>query len=182
MTIKRPGWEGLRRKRPFPLSILLTLFACALGAAAAALMNRGNLSMAFGDVLMIEALAMFGLAWVGYLKKDGVRFLSPRKISRENATESWKDRVPSLGDAPFPPHAIPSEKGPQNSEYQRLAAAEHELRKKIIGGNADNLDPSSEGKSANSPQFMYSAAIAAFMLFLLALGFEYIIPGLLRLR
>jgi hypothetical protein len=178
MNIKRPIRGGFPGKRPFPFSLLLTFFSCLLGVAIAAFMNTGHFSMALGDALMIEAFVMVGLAWVGYLKKDGIRFFQPRKMSRAATAESWKDRVPSLGDVPFPPHAIPGNEGPASAEYQRLSMAEQALRRKLMG--VDGEMPSPKEEHTHGSHFIRDALFSALLLFLLALGFEYIVPGLLR--
>ena len=178
MDTKGPFRGGLPGNRPFPLPLILVFFSCLLGAAVAALMNTGHFSMALGDALLVEALIMFGLAWVGYLKKDGIRFLQPRKMNRAAAAESWKDRVPNLGDLPSPPQPLPGKEGPSSAEYQRLSKAEQELRKKLMGikGEGDSTQEEPPQRS----HFIRDALLSALMLFSLALVFEYVVPIVLR--
>lgn len=171
-SMKKPNG----RKRAFPLSISLALLALAIGAVAAVFMNKGSFSIALGDALMIEALVMAGLAWVGYLRKDGIRFFPQRKARHAGSADSWKDRIPSLGDSPLPAQPIPGESGPDSAEYRRLAAAEVELRKKIIGLDPENKP--NEGETLDQGNFARQAGFAALFLFLLALGFEYLAPRL----
>lgn len=165
-----------------PLFLALTLFACLVGLIFAFFRKTGAFSLAFGDSLMIEAIVLFGLAWVGYLKKDGIRFFPPRKFSGASAPESWKDRIPSLGEVPSPPHTIPGNKGPDSAEYQRLALAENELRKKILGMDQDEkkLTEASAKSAGTSPDFTRSAALSGLLLLILALCFEYLFPLLSR--
>ncbi len=149
-----------------------------MGILAALLRSGPSFSLALGDALIIEAIALFGIAWVGYLKKDGVRFLPPGKSLRAGPAESWKDRVPSPGEIPSPPRTIPGPEGPDNADYQRLAAAEERLRKKIMGAETE-----SEGEkktAATDAGFVRSAALAGALLFVLGLCFEYLIPAVPR--
>jgi len=178
MKIRRPTSSGPSLKRPIPLSLSLTLFCCLAAVAAAYLENTGSFSLALGDALVIAALVMFAIAWIGYLKKDGIRFFHPGKSARTNAAESWKDRIPSIGESPTPPLAIPGAEGPDAADYQRLAVAEGQLRKKILGIDKNEAD----GKEykAKDPGFIGSAAIAGLILLILALFFEYLVPLLLR--
>ena len=169
---------GLPGNRPFPLSLILVFFSCLLAVLIAALMNTGHFSMTLGDALLIEAVAMFGLAWVGYLKKDGIRFLQPRKMHRATTAESWKDRVPNLGDLPSPPQPLPGKEGPNGVEYQRLSKAEQELRKKLMGIK-DGEDSAPEEPHQRS-HFIRDALLSALLLFSLALVFEYLVPIVLR--
>jgi len=178
MDTKHPIRGGFPGSRSFPLPLLLVLFSCLLGVVIAALADTGHFSVALGDVLLIEAFAMFGLAWVGYLKKDGIRFFQPRKMSRATTAESWKDRVPSLGDTPSPPHTLPGKEGPSSAEYQRLSAAEQTLRKKLMGVNDEGA--SAREEDVRRSHFIRDTLLSALLLFLLALAFEYIVPRFLR--
>lgn len=175
MKIRRPMFSGLGHKRPIPLSLVLTLFCCLIGVVAACFNNAVSFSLALGDTLMIASFVMFGLAWVGYLKKDGIRFFHPRKSVHAGAAESWKDRVPGIGEAPPPLQAIPGAAGPEAADYRRLAEAEEKLRKKILGiGN----EAKGREDGAKDSSFIRSAALSGLILLILALGFEYIIPRL----
>jgi len=157
-------------KKPFPLFLGLTLFACLAGIIAASFKKEGSLSLAFGDALLLEALLMFGIAWIGYLRKDGIRILPPRKSPRGDTAESWKDRIPGLGEPPLPPQPVPGPEGPESPGYQRLAAAEQELRKRIMGGETAGRSRGHAG----------AAALSGLILLILALCFEYLVPNLLR--
>lgn len=170
----RPKAPASGKKPPLPLSLALTAFICAVGIVAAYLKRTANFSIAFGDALMIGAFAMFGLSWVGYLKKDGIRFIPPRKSSDAKTAESWVDRVPSLGEAPSPPPPIPGAEGPDSGDYQRLAEVENRLREKILG-----RDPEGDEKATSSSKnqgFAKSSAASGLMLMILALCFEYLLP------
>jgi len=174
MTSKRPKVLASGKSLPLPLSLILTGFICVVGIVAAYLRRTANFSVAFGDTLMIGAFAMFGLSWVGYLKKDGVRFVPPKKSSDAKAPESWADRVPSLGKAPSPPPPIPGAEGPNSDDYQHLADAENRLREKILGREPEGDEKAAY--SAKNRDFMKSSAISGLMLMILALCFEYLIP------
>ncbi|MDD3820089.1 MAG: hypothetical protein PHT01_01935, partial [Spirochaetales bacterium] len=52
-------------------------FAAAL--AFALLRKNDSLLVALGDALVVESLFCFGMSWVGYLKKDGIRIVPPKK-------------------------------------------------------------------------------------------------------
>ncbi len=155
------------RKTKLPLFLSLGLGGFALATIIALLRQDTVFSIALGDALVIEALMLLGIAWVGYLKKDGIRFW-PRKSAGTHAPESWKDRVPVLGEVPLPSPPPPDENGPESPEYQRLAAAEEALRKRIVGGTGDN----------RTPAYIRAAASAGIILLLFGLCFEYIIPAL----
>ncbi|MHB0896866.1 MAG: hypothetical protein ACYC1A_04870 [Spirochaetales bacterium] len=178
MDTKGPFRGGLPGNRPFALPLILVFFSCLLGVVIAALMNTGHFSMTLGDVLLIEAVVMFGLAWVGYLKKDGIRFLQPRKINRATAAESWKDRVPNLGDLPSPPQPLPGKEGPSSAEYQRLSKAEQELRKKLMG--VKDGEDSASAEPHQGSHFIRDTLLSALLLLSLALVFEYVVPIVAR--
>ena len=170
---KNSGSRGL------PLFLILTLLACAIGTVSALLRRETGFSIALGDALVIESLVLLGLAWVGYLKKDGIR-IWPKKSTVASMAESWKDRVPALGEAPIPPPPLPGDDGPDSPEYQRLAAAETSLRKRIIGGDSESGRGNDEGDAGDrrTPAYVRSAALAGSILLVLGLCFEYIVPGL----
>jgi len=178
MTSRRPTAQASGKKPPLPLSLMLTAFICAAGIVVACLKRSASFSIAFGDTLMIGAFAMFGLSWVGYLKKDGIRFIPPRKSSDARPPESWTDRVPSLGEAPSPPPPIPGADGPDSENYQRLTEAENRLREKILGRGVEGDEKATS--SSKNQGFAKSGAAAGLMLMILALCFEYLIPLLLH--
>ena len=119
---------------------------------------------------------LFGIAWVGHLKKDGIRFFPPRKSANANVAESWKDRVPGLGEAPPPLRSIPGAEGPDATDYRRLAAAEDQLRKKILGIGTNETKTSED--EVKDTSFIRSAALSGLIILALALCFEYLVPNL----
>jgi hypothetical protein len=145
-----------------------------VGIVAAYLKRSANFSIALGDSLLTGAFVMFGLSWIGYLKKDGLRFIPPRKSSDSKTPESWADRVPSLGEAPSPSPPIPGAEGPDSDDYRRLADAESRLREKILGREPEG----DEGAASSSKNrgIAKSGALSGLMLLILALCFEYLIP------
>ena len=156
-------------RRPFQLSLALSGAAVGIAALATALRRGSSWSVAFGDALLVEAGLCFALAWFAYLKKDGIR-IAPRKRGAASP-ESWKDRVPGLGEAPSPPMPMPGPEGPQGEDYERLAAAEEALRRKILG---EDRQAPAKGDAISS--FIASGGV----LLVLALLFEYAIPALQR--
>jgi len=179
MNIKRSTFStGSGLKRPIPLFVLLTLFSCLVAVITAYFKDNGNFNLAFGDTLIIEALVMFGIAWVGHLKKDGIRFFPPGKSVNAKAAESWKDRVPSLGKAPHPMPSIPGADGPDAADYKRLIVAEDQLRKKILGIGTNGTKTIED--TAKGTGFIKSAVFSGFILLILALCFEYLVPRLPR--
>lgn len=167
-------------RRPFPLS--LALAGAAIGAAAlvAAFGKDASRSIAFGDTLLVEAGLSFALSWFAYLKKDGVR-IAPRKRVAAKHVESWRDRVSGMGEEPFPPLPMPGREGPRGEEYERLAAAEEALRRKILGdsGDADGGGGAHKGRrvvpgGGATMDFLAAGGI----LLVLALIFEYVAPAL----
>jgi len=153
-------------------------FAAAL--AFALLRKNDSLLVALGDALVVESLFCFGLSWVGYLKKDGIRIVPPKKRGGTEHPESWKDRVPQLDREPPSPSPIPGPAGPESADYLRLVEAEKKLRRRILGvdenpGIKESVAPERRSSKRNSP----SLPIAGVVLFLLGLFFEYILPALL---
>lgn len=170
-------------RRPFPLSLALASAAIGAAALVAAFGRAANWSIAFGDTLLVEAGLSFALSWFAYLKKDGVR-IAPRKRGTAKPVESWRDRVSGMGEEPFPPLPMPGREGPRGEEYERLAAAEEALRRKILG---DSGDADGVGGAANKGQRAVPGGGATMnflaaggMLLALALIFEYVVPALAR--
>ena len=174
-----PGSYENRGRRELPFFLTLTLIAFAIGMTSALLRRETEFSLALGDALVIEAIILLGVAWMGYLKKDGIRFW-PRKSAPISTAESWKDRVPTLGEMPTPPLPPPGEDGPDSPEYQRLVAAEAELRKRIIGDDrgSDRGNEKGDAGDRRTPAYVRNTALAGLILLLLGLCFEYIVPGL----
>ena len=169
----RPGPTG---KNPLPLSLAMIILACVLALVIAYFRDTGNIGVAFGDGLLIEALVLFGVAWVGYLKKDGIRVMPAKKSDGIRTAESWRDRVPSLGEPPAPAMPLPGAEGPENAEYRRLAEVEEKLRRKILEGRQTE-EGQKEGKRRSSG-YGRSAVISGIVLLVLALCFEYLLPFL----
>ncbi|MCE1196100.1 hypothetical protein LWX53_06340 [bacterium] len=187
MADKQDIGRGRRKgsRRPFPLPLALAGAALVAAALAAALGGAASWSIAFGDALLVEAGLCFALAWFAYLKKDGLRILPRRRGAR--SSESWKDRVPGLDEAPAPPLPMPGPEGPRGEEYERLASAEKALRRKILGGDGDGVDGGEAGGAADEGRRAEpkGGAAASFLaaggiLLVLALLFEYLIPALMR--
>jgi len=159
---------------------------------------------ALGNSAMVLGTAVLAVAWALYLRKDGVRPFSHRKRPEDKPSESWADRVPETGAAPAAPYPIPpSGINPDSPDYQRLAAAELALRKKIAGENvrevADGSDPASatgqdtvpgggEARRTSSAdgqepsvervkagKTAKSLALAGVMLFAVGLVFQYLV-------
>ena len=174
--------QGSRRgrrggpRRPFPLWIALAGGATGVAALTTAFRGAPNWSVAFGDALLVEAGLCFTLAWFAYLKRDGIR-IAPRKRGAA-APESWKDRVPGLGKDPAPPMPMPGPEGPQGEDYERLAAAEEALRRKILGDTGDAPDKYRRASPGGAATASFIAAGGALLV--LALLFEYAIPALQR--
>jgi len=86
---------------------------------------------------------------------------------------SWKDRIPGLGEVPQAPQPIPGPLGPDDPDYRRLAAAEDDLRNKLmgLGRNAEKTEkPEFEQKG-----FAREAVISGLILLALTLCLEYLV-------
>lgn len=171
----RQGRRGGPR-RTFPLWLAIAGGASVVAALTTAFRETPAWSVAFGDALLVEAGLSFTLAWFAYLKKDGIR-IAPRRRGAAGP-ESWKDRVPGLGDAPSPPMPMPGPEGPQGKDYERLAAAEEALRRKILGEPGDA--PDKDRHTLRGGGAAASLIAAGGVLLVLALLFEYAIPALQR--
>ena len=153
-----------------PLWSLLCMASLVLGCVAAALRRDKVFRFALGDILGVESIFLLGAAWLGYLRRDGVRFL---QFQRGRSSESWKDRVPGLGSPPLPSRPIPGSTGPEDPEYLRLAAAEEELRKRISGGRAEPEPP--DKARTGKTGFAAESALAGLILLAACLFLEYLI-------
>ncbi len=178
----QPGQSGGSR-HPFPLSLSLAGAAIAAAALFAAFRRATSWSIAFGDTLLIEAGLSFALSWFAYLKRDGIR-IAPRRRGAARPAESWKDRVPGMDEEPSSPLPMPGREGPQGEAYERLAAAEEALRRKILG---DGGDANGSGAAADKSQRATPGGgattnflAAGGILLALALFFEYVAPALTR--
>jgi hypothetical protein len=154
---------------------------CVASALAFALLRKADsFFLALGDAFIIEALFCLSLAWLGYLKKDGIRILPPRKNSDAEKAESWKDRVPQLGKEPPAPAPLPGPEGPGSADYARLAEAENRLRRRILTGEESLEDSGSDrGKRQAGRGNSRTLLLAAAVLFMLGVFFEYALPSLL---
>ena len=186
--VDKPGIRRRRRgvsRRPFPLSVALAGAALVAAALAAALKRAASWSIAFGDALLVEAGLCLALAWFAYLKKDGLRLLPRKRGAR--SSESWKDRVPGLDEEPPAPLPMPGPEGPQGEDYERLAAAEEALRRKILDGAGSSSGAGDAGDMADAGRQAApsGSAAASFLatggiLLALALLFEYLVPALAK--
>lgn len=105
----------------------------AAGLVIALFREGVSYSQAVGDMFVIEAFLSFGLAWVAYLKKDGIRIFPGKNSHKQSPPESWRDRVPQVGQEPPTPPSTPGPQGPDSPEYLRLSEAETRLRMRILG-------------------------------------------------
>lgn len=160
----------------------------SIGALIFAVAKKGDsFSLALGDAFIIEAMFFFGLAWVDYLKKDGIRIFPPKRTKPSDQPESWKDRVPGLDQEPPSSSPLPGPEGPGSAEYLGLAEAENRLRQRILYGdratqeNEDTGGSKMEGKPSRSDS-VRSLFLCAAVLFFLGLFFEYLLPSLLVSR
>jgi len=120
---------------------------CAIGALIFALVKKSDsFFIALGDAFIVEALFCFALAWVGYLKKDGIRILPPKKNGNAEKPESWKDRVPRMDQEPPSFSPLPGPEGPGSAEYNKLVEAEAKLRHRILYGENSVEGATSEAR------------------------------------
>ncbi len=179
--MKKTAMQGGRRR-----SVKLADYAGLLGICFAAalvfalLRKTDSFILALGDAFLVEALICLGLSWVGYLKRDGIRIFPSKKRGADVQPESWKDRIPQLGQEPPSPSPLPGPGGPESPDYRRLVEAENRLRQRILGvdenpGVSDSDVQERNGAKKNS----LSLLLAGVFLFLLGLLFEYVLPALL---
>ncbi len=162
-------------------SCVIVLGICFAAALAFALFRKADsFILTLGDAFIVEALVCFGLAWIGYLKKDGVRVFPPKKNEQGERPESWKDRIPQLGQEPPSPSPIPGPAGPGSAEYNRLVEAEDKLRRRILGAD-ENPDITVSGQGGRIHPLGSSQALllAGAVLLLLGIVFEYALPAFL---
>lgn len=109
-------------------------------------------SMRFGELLLIASILYFGLAWLGYLKRDGLKVASPGKNRAKRVGDApgagseaasatgrdWTERIPGLGVPPSPTPSIPGPEGPESEAYRALLAAEDKLRARIRGETGED--------------------------------------------
>lgn len=168
----RDGWP--KPRLPAILGVL------GLGLAAGlitALFKEGvSYSQAAGDIFVIEAFLSFGLAWVAYLKKDGIRIFPGKNSLKKSPPESWRDRVPQVGQEPPTPPSTPGPQGPDSPEYLRLAEAETRLRMRILGIQ----DEPGKANSTSEPEasawsFVFSAGLVGAIFLVLGVIFVYLL-------
>jgi len=178
-----------------PLFLLIFAIVTIAAVLFSLLQTEYPFTTALGNSAMILGVAVLATAWALYLRQDGVRPFSRRKRPEDKPPESWADRVPEAGAAPAAPYPIPpSGTNPDSPEYQRLAAAELALRKKIAGENArvagDDANPASAagnraaangqeptGRRAKTGKTARSLALAGILLFAVGLVFQYLVPA-----
>ncbi len=162
-------------KRRLPRAITATF--AGMATALFFLLRREDRTVvfAYGEGLLIVSLVYFLAAWVAYLKRDGIGFLNSKFFSKVlRSAESWKDRIPSLGEAPPLPEVPPvSPEGLKGEEIERLRAAEENLRKRISGEAQEAEDP--EILRRRSVAFSKDAMISGFIMFALSMLFQYLL-------
>ncbi|HNX73070.1 MAG TPA: hypothetical protein PKJ53_02690 [Spirochaetales bacterium] len=177
-----------------PLFLLIFILVALPAVVYSLLQSTYSFTTAFGNISMLISLVLLALGWAIHLKNDGIRIFSHKKQTG-NPPESWADRTQGFGAPPATPYPIPPEGvSPDSVEYERLAAAELALRKKIMGydnssdKNADaNKDQDLQDKKpkmemfkrvdARQAQPVKSLALAGFLLFALGVIFQYLIPS-----
>jgi len=135
--------------------------------------------LALGSTATIASVVLFSIAWVSYLRRDGVRFFNPRKGLGKSHSGSWQERVPDLGAPPPPAAPVPDEKGPESSDYRRLEKAEADLRRRITGTGEDGeTGTGAPAKGSAHGNLLLGSGISAALLLLIALFLQYIFPAL----
>ncbi len=154
---------------------------CAAAALPFSFLLDMSFPHAFGAALMIESLFILSLAWILYLKGDGVSFFQrPRtRVRGEPEREEgpgWEERIPKLGQAPPLPPAIPGPEGPDSEAYRRLAAAEDALKRRILEGEVERgADRESGGRSGKTgKETALFLGITGVFLLILSLAFQYL--------
>lgn len=122
-------------------------------------------------MILLVSFILFGVSWILYLKKDGVKFFQPRRKNPLNQTASWLDRTGTQGEAPQVPSPIPDASGPDSEAYRQLAEVEQKLKIRLLGFNGQDNDDNQEVKNSAS---MKNSLIAGFFLFLAGLILQYL--------
>lgn len=161
--------------------VLVAAALCAVAALPFSFLLDLSFPHAFGAALMIESLLILSLAWILYLKSDGVSFFQRPGTRAKEAPEreegpGWEERIPKLGQAPPLPPTIPGPEGPDSEAYRRLVAAEDALKRKILEGEAERgSDRESEGRSGKSgKETALFLGITGVLLLILSLAFQYL--------
>jgi len=176
-----------------PLALVLFVLGDGLTAFYSSIQSTYPFTMAFGNVSMLIGLVFLAAGWVMHLKNDGVRFFSHRNRGQEKPPESWAERTQGVGAPPAAPYPIPPDgMSPQSPEYERLAQAELELRRRMMGtsdpydetlGEIPNQDlrdvkvpdQESRAKKAHAGP-VGSLVLAGILLFVVGLVFQYLVP------
>jgi hypothetical protein len=146
----------------------------AVSALFALLVPDRHFLPAFADGLMIAGASLLAISWIMHLRLDGVRVLPPRAPKAPGSVSTWKDRMPEPGKAPPEPAPLPGPEGPESEAYLRLHEAESKLREKILGGDSVN----DKNDKAQARKNAIGIALPGFILFVLSLVFQYIVPRL----
>lgn len=172
MKGSRNGWPRLR------LPAILGSLGLGLSAGLViALFKEGDsYSRAAGDIFVIEAFLSFGVAWTAYLKKDGIRIFPGKNASKKSPPESWRDRIPQVGQEPPAMSSPPGPEGPHSPEYLRLAEAETRLRRRILGiqDEPGNANPAGEPETG-AWSFVFSAGLVGTIFLVLGVLFAYLL-------
>jgi len=167
LTSKSPGKTG-----SVPLFIFLICGGFAAGLLFAVFQQELSFRLAFSNAVLFVSFLLFGVSWILYLKKDGVKFFQPRRKNPLNQSASWLDRTGAHGEVPEAPSPIPDASGPDSEAYQRLSKAEQKLRMRLLGSNGQENDPNQAFKTSAS---LKNSLIAGFVLLLTGLALQYLL-------
>lgn len=150
---KNPG------RKKMPLSLLVFLVSMLIATVISIIQASYPFLTSLGNMAMVMGVIVLAIAWVLYLKKDGVRFFSRKRQTGNKPAESWPpaeswappeswaDRAAEPGAAPQPPYPIPhKDANVDDSEYQRLAQAELALRRKMAGEDSGAQESEPDGE------------------------------------
>lgn len=167
LTSKSPGKTG-----SIPLFIVLICGGIAAGLLFAAFQQESSFRLAFSNAVLLVSFLLFGVSWILYLKKDGVRFFQPRRKNPLNQSTSWLDRTGVPGEVPQAPSPIPDTSGPDSEAYQKLSEAEQKLRMRLLGLNGQENEPNQAVKTSAS---LKNSLIAGIFLLLTGLALQYLL-------
>lgn len=167
MSSKSPGTMGT-----IPLFIVLICGGVAAGLLFAAFQQESSFRLAFSNAVLLVSFLLFGVSWILYLKKDGVRFFQPRRKNPLTQSASWLDRTGAPGEVPQAPSPIPDTSGPDSEAYQKLSEVEQKLRRRMLGANSQENEPNQAVKTSAS---LKHSLIAGFFLLLAGLALQYLL-------
>jgi len=120
---------------------------------------------AFADGLMVAGASLLGIAWLLYLRADGLRVLPARDA---------KAKMPEPGAAPSHVPPLPGADGPGSEAYMKLEEAERKLRDRIAGADSG----SGKGSRVLARKSSLRIAVSGGILFVLSLVLQYAAPVL----